>query len=48
MDTDVPTEDTGGDNGFAGDDEEGVSLRTRLTRAVDSRRATGDDSDQWR
>jgi hypothetical protein len=49
MDTAVPLEDeTSDDNGFADPEDDGVSLRTRLTRAVDSKRATGDDSDQWR
>jgi hypothetical protein len=37
-------------NGFAADpDDEGVNLRARLSRAVDSKRSTGeDDSHQWR
>jgi chromosome segregation ATPase len=37
-------------NGFAVDpDEEGVNLRARLSRAVESKRATGeDDTHQWR
>jgi chromosome segregation ATPase len=39
-----------GDNGRPVDpEEEGVSLRTRLTRAVDSKRSSGDDDiHQWR
>ena len=37
------------ENGFDEQEEEGVSLRTRLSRAVESKRATGeDDSHQWR
>ncbi len=37
-------------NEFAVDpDDEGVNLRARLSRAVDSKRATGDDDTrQWR
>jgi hypothetical protein len=38
-------------NGFVDDDpeDEGVSLRTRLSRAVESKRASGDDDTrQWR
>jgi hypothetical protein len=37
-------------NGFADDpDDDGVNLRARLSRAVDSKRATSeDDSHQWR
>jgi hypothetical protein len=48
----VPTEiDPEPTNGYVADEaeDEGVSLRTRLSRAVDSKRATGeDDTRQWR
>jgi hypothetical protein len=45
VDTDQEPEDA-----FTESEDEGPSLRTRLTRAVESRRATGsdDDSHQWR
>lgn len=37
------------ENGFVGEEEEGVSLRTRLSRAVESKRPTSDDdTHQWR
>ena len=37
------------ENGYVEEEEEGVSLRTRLSRAVESKRATGDDdTHQWR
>ena len=37
------------ENGYVDQEEEGVSLRTRLSRAVESKRATGDDdTHQWR
>jgi chromosome segregation ATPase len=37
------------ENGFVDEEEDGVSLRTRLSRAVESKRATGDDdTHQWR
>ena len=37
------------DNGFMDPEEEGVSLRTRLSRAVESKRPTSDDdTHQWR
>ena len=37
------------ENNFVDPEEDGVSLRTRLTRAVDSKRSTGDDdTHQWR
>jgi hypothetical protein len=46
VDTDAAPET---ENGFDEQEEEGVSLRTRLSRAVESKRATGDDdSHQWR
>jgi hypothetical protein len=41
--------DTEPENGHVDPEEEGVSLRTRLTRAVESKRSTGDDdTHQWR
>jgi uncharacterized coiled-coil protein SlyX len=41
--------DTDAENGYVDQEEEGVSLRTRLSRAVESKRATSDDdTHQWR
>jgi chromosome segregation ATPase len=53
IDVDVDVDDSPGSdpaNGYVeAVDDEGVSLRTRLTRAVDSKRASSDDdTHQWR
>ena len=50
VDTSLEAEDgLEAENNFVDPEEDGVSLRTRLTRAVDSKRSTGDDdTHQWR
>jgi hypothetical protein len=50
VDTSLEAEDgLEAENNFVAPEEDGVSLRTRLTRAVESKRSTGDDdTNQWR
>ncbi len=50
VDTSLEAEDgLEAENNFVDPEEDGVSLRTRLTRAVDSKRSSGDDdTHQWR